>query len=171
MADVAKGAPIVAVIGVLVSASACTAGMRPPTDPALDFEGPIQSRDVGEGARVYIELCSACHRGRVNPRGYHWSPAQMRHQIRRGNQIMPPLPPELVSDEQLEAVLAYLVVSGALEGELPPSDETQPIDTSHDAAFAGADGFDDERSDDEVASEAVAGDSETESAQDLGDPQ
>lgn len=143
--------------------------MRPPDDPALDLRGPIRSRDVGEGARVYIELCSACHRGRVNPRGYDWSPAQMRHQIRRGNEIMPPLPRELVSDEQLEAVLAYLVVSGALEGELPPPDETDATET-HDDAFADTDRFDEEAAD-PVAIEAPAGDPPPEPARGLDDPQ
>jgi hypothetical protein len=168
-------------IVLILAAAACTPGMRPPDDPGLDFAGPIRSRDIGEGGRVYIELCSACHRGRVNPRGYHWSPAQMRHQIRRGNEIMPPLPRELVSDEQVEAVLAYLVVSGALEGVLPP-EEIEAADASQDPVFDEAafeegedefadDEFADEPSGDAVVPEDVTVDPESESAQGLDPPQ
>ena len=166
---------------LLIVACGCTAGMRPPEEPELAFAGPIRSRDVGEGGRVYIDLCSACHRGRVNPRGYRWTPAQMRHQIRHGNQIMPPLPEELISDEQVEAVLAYLVVSGALEGELPPEPTPDPIDTEPDDPFAAADELEeetdvaaappaDEPTDPPSASEPPATDPEAESAQNLDAP-
>lgn len=161
---------------LLLAASGCTPGMRPPDDPGIDFAGPIRSRDVGEGGRVYIELCSACHRGRVNPRGYQWSPAQMRHQIRRGNEIMPPLPRELISDEQVEAVLAYLVVSGALEGELPPDEPATPRAPSdrafEDEAFDDADDeFADEASADAVGPDEVPVERDTEAARGLDAPE
>jgi hypothetical protein len=159
--------------------------MRPPTDPASGFAGPIRSRDIGEGGRVYIALCSACHRGRVNPMGYRWSPAQMRHQIRRGNEIMPPLPPELISDEQVEALLAYLAVSGALEGELPPPVQRvtraeRDDDDFEDDDFEDDDFEDDELEDDDIEDDSasedtapagVAPDPYTEPAQGLDDPQ
>lgn len=155
---------------LLVLACGCTPGMRPPNEPLLDFEGPIRSRDVGEGGRVYIALCSACHRGRVNPRGYPWSPAQMRHQIRRGNEIMPPLPVEVISDAQVEAVLAYLAFSGALAGELPAAPVERPRPApAEDAAFAGGEAeFDEEESSAHVGIEQDTGE---ESAQALDDPQ
>ena len=153
------------IVLLLLLAAGCTAGMRPPDDPGEDFAGPIRSNDVGEGGRIYIELCSACHRGRVNPRGYQWSAAQMRHQIRRGNEIMPPLPVELISDDQVEAVLAYLVVSGALEGELP--DAAIETTDAEDAVFDD-DAFDD---DDAEAFDDDAFDGDEESAQGLDAPQ
>ena len=100
----------------LLALSACTSSVAPPRTIASVYEGPIRSRDVAEGNRIYLTLCSACHRGRVNPRGYNWSPGQMRQQIREGNRLMPPVLPSLVSDEQMEAVLAYLSVTGAITG-------------------------------------------------------
>ncbi len=108
---------------IVIGATACTRSIAPPQTVAPRYEGPIQSRDIGEGRRIYAELCSACHDGRVNPRGYHWSAGQMRHQIREGNRLMPPLDDRLLSDAQVEAVLAYLRVMGSLEGELPPRPE------------------------------------------------
>jgi cytochrome c5 len=98
----------------------CTRSTLPPETVAPKYEGAIASRDVVEGGRIYVELCAACHDGRVNPKGYHWSPGQMRHQIREGNRLMPPLNHELLSDAQVEAVLAYLSVMGTLDGSLPP---------------------------------------------------
>ena len=92
---------------------------RPPDRVHVDLEGPIRSRDVADGSRTFHSLCAACHAGRVNPEGYHWSPAQMRHQIRLGNALMPALPEHRLSDERVEAVLAYLSTVGAIDGELP----------------------------------------------------
>lgn len=109
-------------VALVLIAPACTRSIEPPDTIERQYEGPVRSRDVDEGARVFTTLCTACHEGRVNPRGYHWSPGQMRHQIREGNHLMPPLSRERLSDEQVEAVLAYLTVMGALEGELPAAD-------------------------------------------------
>jgi mono/diheme cytochrome c family protein len=103
-----------------IGAIGCARNLAPPREIDLEYEGPIRSRDIVEGGRIYTTLCTACHRGRVNPRGYSWSPGQMRHQIREGNRLMPPLSDELLSDTQVEAVLAYLSVMGALDGDLPP---------------------------------------------------
>lgn len=98
----------------------CTRSVAPPRIVAERYVGPIASRDVVEGGRIYVTLCTACHNGRVNPGGYHWSPGQMRQQIREGNRLMPPLSTEILSDAQVEAVLAYLRVLQAIDGELPP---------------------------------------------------
>lgn len=130
---------------VVVGSIGCARNHAPPRTIAVRYEGPIRSRDVVEGGRIYITLCTACHRGRVNPRGYTWSAGQMRHQIREGNRLMPPLNEELLSDSQVEAVLAYLSVMGALEGELPPapdSDEGLDLDDEDAAALAEADAED-----------------------------
>lgn len=104
----------------LVAMVACTRSFVPPTHVEERYEGPIASRDTAEGGRIYLTLCTACHNGRVNPRGYHWSPGQMRRQIREGNLMMPPLDERFLSDAQVEAVLAYLLVMNAIDGELPP---------------------------------------------------
>lgn len=110
-----------AAVVVALGVTGCARNLAPPREIDLVYEGPIQSRDIVEGGRIYTTLCTACHRGRVNPRGYSWSAGQMRHQIREGNRLMPPLSDELLSDAQVEAVLAYLSVMGALDGDLPPA--------------------------------------------------
>ncbi|MCA9615146.1 MAG: cytochrome c [Myxococcales bacterium] len=98
----------------------CNRNVAPPRTVLAQYEGPVRSRDVITGLNIYQNVCSVCHAGRVNPEGYHWSPGQMRQQIRRGNRLMPPLGHELLSDAQVEAVLAYLVGTSAVEGALPP---------------------------------------------------
>lgn len=128
-------------VGAAVVVCACARNLAPPRTIAPHYEGPIESRDVVEGGRIYITLCTACHRGRVNPRGYSWSAGQMRHQIREGNRLMPPLAEELLTDEQVEAVLAYLSVMGALDGELPAlpaNDDGLDLDAEEADAIAEA---------------------------------
>lgn len=106
----------------------CSRSFAPPRLVAHHYEGPIQSRDVAEGGRIYLTLCTACHQGRVNPSGYHWSPGQMRQQIREGNRLMPPILPSLLSDAQVEAVLAYLRVIDAIDGTIPPLRSETPYE-------------------------------------------
>ena len=112
--------------GLVLMLTACTRSVAPPRLVAPQYEGPIQSRDVAEGGRIYLTLCAACHLDRVNPSGYHWSPGQMRQQIREGNRLMPPILPELLDDAQVEAVLAYLTEMDAIDGSIPPPEEAGP---------------------------------------------
>lgn len=120
--------------GVLARALTCALGLcalagcggRPPESVAAQYAGPIRSRDVAEGRHIFATLCAACHAGRVNPAGYHWTPAHMRHQIREGNALMPALRASRLADDQVEAVLAYLSTVDAIDGELPPHSEEWP---------------------------------------------
>lgn len=102
------------------------AGRQPPRRVAAEHVGPIRSRDVGGGEAIFTTLCTACHAGRVNPRGYHWTPGHMRHQIREGNALMPPIPEHRLSDAQVEAVIAYLSTVGAVDGLLPSALDAGP---------------------------------------------
>ena len=68
--------------------SACASVHSPPAT-AGGYEGPLGSRDISRGGQIFRDFCNPCHAGRVNPRGYLWSPAQMRRQIREGNAAMP----------------------------------------------------------------------------------
>ena len=104
------------------------ASRQPPRRVAAEHVGPIRSRDAATGEHIFTTLCAACHGGRVNPRGYHWTPEHMRHQIREGNALMPPIPTHRLSDAQVEAVLAYLSTVGAVDGRLPP-DPDAPRDS------------------------------------------
>ena len=105
---------------------------RPPVRVDAQYLGPIGSRDVAQGERTFRTLCAACHAGRVNPAGYHWSAPQMRHQIREGNALMPALPPHRLSDDRVEAVLAYLSTIGAIDGGLPLDDDEELENESGD---------------------------------------
>ena len=114
------------------------AAWRPPVHVFEEYQGPIRSRDVGQGRETFVTLCAACHRGRVNPQGLHWTPAHMRHQIREGNALMPALREQRLSDARVEAVLAYLSTVGAIDGTLPPHpDEWAENDGWEDDAARG----------------------------------
>lgn len=106
------------------------ASWRPPERVEPQYAGSIRSRDVERGRHVFVTLCAACHRGRVNPAGFHWTPAHMRHQIREGNNLMPPLRAARLPDDQVEAVLAYLSTIDAIDGPLPPDPDELPEDAA-----------------------------------------
>lgn len=106
-------------VWAIIAVALVGCGARPPAED-LRYAGDIRSREVSRGAEVFAYICAACHDGRVNPRGYHWSPGQMRRQVREGNRLMPAIRPHLVSESDLEAVLAYLSTIDAVEGSLPP---------------------------------------------------
>ncbi|MDW8245729.1 MAG: cytochrome c [Sandaracinaceae bacterium] len=81
------------------------------------YEGPIRSTDVELGARRYASRCgNACHESGGGPplANLRWSPERMRRQIREGSGGMPAIPPSRLSDEDMEALLAYLVTIGAV---------------------------------------------------------
>ena len=97
------------------------AGPEPTTggEVAPSYAGPVASTDVEAGQAVYEQHCNGCHPG--GERGYgpavtgiNWDPAQMRHQIREGAGRMPGFGPDQISDESLEALLAYLQTKGGV---------------------------------------------------------
>lgn len=90
------------------------------------YQGPVTSRDVQRGQEVFTYICAACHDGRVSPEDYDWTAAQMRRQVREGNRLMPPIPAHRVSDDDLEAVLAFLTQFGSLRAMLPAVPEESP---------------------------------------------
>lgn len=100
-------------------ATAC-ASVHQPASNVQGYEGPVLSRDISRGGTIFADFCNPCHAGRVNPRGYHWTPGQMRRQIREGNQAMPGISAEYLDANDLEAVLAFLTVISAVDAELPP---------------------------------------------------
>lgn len=124
---------------VWVTLACALAGCSVPfADGPQQYGGAIASRDLRRGEHVFMYTCAACHEGRVNPNGYRWEPWRMRRQVREGNHLMPPLPRSLVSESDLEAVLAYLTTIGAVDGELPPPDRPaapEPVDPSDESAW------------------------------------
>jgi mono/diheme cytochrome c family protein len=144
------GGALALAVGVVVSCVAGCGSARPPTQVDAQHLGPIGSRDVARGEHIFRTLCAACHRGRVNPAGYHWSAPQMRHQIREGNALMPALPAHRLSDDRVEAVLAYLSTIGAIDGELPPDPDAPVDEIAEDEELAELEGELEEEIEDEI---------------------
>lgn len=149
---------IVVFCGCIATAALLTScGHRgPPSNVATAYAGPLRSRDIARGGHIFRTFCNPCHAGRVTPEGYGWSPAQMRRQIREGNRQMPPIRPEYLSGDDLEAVLAFLTVIGAVDAPLPAVEEEQRLpdpDPSPDVLAA--------ESPEPTPSEGLAGSDET----------
>lgn len=87
-------------------------------DDVASYDGPIASTDVARGEQVYNDVCMACHAGGAPALdNIGWDPARMRHQIREGSGRMPAIPLSRVSDDDMEAALAYMVTIGAVTAE------------------------------------------------------
>lgn len=87
---------------------------------SAQYAGEIGSADVAHGEEVYGQVCGVCHNGGApNLENLGWDAGHMRQQVREGEDRMPPISAARVSDEDLEAVLAYLTTIGAVTGELP----------------------------------------------------
>lgn len=108
---------------VVVLATACAfaaCGGRPhrgTVDPR--YQGPILSDDAARGRNRYEIVCSPCHGDhseRVGPllAGLGWSAPEVRAQVREGTALMPPIRPSRLSDDDLEALLAYFVELGVV---------------------------------------------------------
>lgn len=82
---------------------------------AADYEGAIASSDVAHGQEVYEGVCNACHAGGAPPlENIGWGVARMRQQIREGSGGMPAMPASRLSDDDMEAALAYMATIGAV---------------------------------------------------------
>lgn len=127
---------------------ATTAGDR----DSARYEGAIASDDVAHGQQVVADLCMSCHaNGAPALENLGWEPARMRHQIREGSGRMPALTVDRISDEDMEAALAYLVTIGAVVGDgvsAPTSGGTD--ETMGDQLPAEGDDAEDVNEDDEV---------------------
>ena len=76
-----------------------------------DFEGPIGSEDIEAGAEVFDTNCSGCHKEDGQGDDLHASndsPAKVRYIVRNGEGTMPAFDREMISDGELESLLAYL---------------------------------------------------------------
>ena len=114
------------VFGAMVFAYACSKGGKGTTAAAVSYEGPIASTDVQSGAEVYAEFCEGCHPGGQEGdgpaiTGLNLPAAKMRQQIREGEDDMPAFGPNKISDEDLEALLAYSVTIEATEPNPAPA--------------------------------------------------
>jgi hypothetical protein len=100
------------------------------------YAGPIRSTDVRRGRDRYFVVCGPCHEhDQLAPPLFDlaWSAAEVRHQIREGNALMPPIRPARLTDADIETLLSYLVTIGtvreefaAVEAEVPEVDPAEP---------------------------------------------
>jgi len=114
-------------------------------EASAQYAGPIGSSDTARGEEVYGSVCNACHSSGPALQNIAWEPGRMRHQIREGSGRMPPISTNRVSDEDMEAILAYLVTIGGVEGDAAPP-----------ATGGGAEPMDEEPMDDGDAMESDA---------------
>ena len=80
---------------------------------AAAYEGPIASTDAAHGKEVFANFCDDCHPDGGSDVGpslieHPHAPARIRQQIREGSGKMRPFSEKRLSNEDMEAILAYL---------------------------------------------------------------
>lgn len=84
------------------------------------YEGPIASTDTARGEEVFLMFCDDCHPDGGADDGpslleHPTTAAMMRKQIREGSGKMRPFPVKRLSDDDLEAALAFMQQMGAVK--------------------------------------------------------
>lgn len=116
---------------LLLSLCACGGGAEEPSGEessggeaeggeSSSYEGPITSTDVEHGKEVFETKCDDCHPGGEEDVGPSLiadphTPARIRKQVREGSGKMRPFSEKRISDEDLEALLAYLQTINAVK--------------------------------------------------------
>lgn len=77
------------------------------------YDGPVASTDVAHGQEVFSSFCDDCHPDGGEDVGpslieHPHTPAKLRQQVREGSGKMRPFSEKRLSNEDLEALLAYL---------------------------------------------------------------
>ncbi|MCZ7685457.1 MAG: cytochrome c [Sandaracinaceae bacterium] len=136
----------VGILALSLAAAGCGGGgggAAEPGEVAAEFQGPIASSDVARGEELYNGICMSCHAGGA-PALDHlgWEPAAMRQQVRRGQGRMPAIGASRLSAEDLEAILAYLATTGAVNGGAAATagDEAPAEGADDDAGGESAEG-------------------------------
>jgi mono/diheme cytochrome c family protein len=83
------------------------------TTPADAGTGPDPAA-VARGEAVFQQHCALCHPGGEQGVGPSLitssaTPDQIRTQVRNGAGVMPPFPPSVISDQQLNDLIAYVL--------------------------------------------------------------
>jgi mono/diheme cytochrome c family protein len=84
------------------------------------YEGPIASTDSAHGKELFGTFCDDCHPNGESDVGPSLietphTPARIRQQIREGGNKMPPFSEKKLSNDDVEAVLAYLATLNAVK--------------------------------------------------------
>lgn len=96
---------------VVVSIAACGTARR-----AAPIDDPLELTDerLVEGRQVFLEYCQSCHPGGEAGLGPSLNDkpipgALLAFQVRHGLGTMPAFDEELITDDELDALIAYLV--------------------------------------------------------------
>ena len=105
------------------------------------YQGPIASNDIAHGEEVYNNVCMACHASGPELANIGWEPAAIRQKVREGGTGMSALPPNRLTDGDLEAVIAFMTTNGGAVGDVqgaepasaggeeePPAEEEAPAE-------------------------------------------
>jgi mono/diheme cytochrome c family protein len=118
-----KGVGAVAALALI----ACGGGAEEPSGAEsssgaelAQYEGPIASTDAERGKEIFEAHCDDCHPGGEEDVGPSLiadahTPAQIRKQIREGSGKMKPFPEKRLSDDDVEAILAYMASINAVK--------------------------------------------------------
>lgn len=82
------------------------------TGGETSYAGPVASTDVAHGEGRFRAACSSCHADGIPVTG--WTAEAMRRQIREGSGEMPAIREGRLSNEDMEALLAYLQSNGVV---------------------------------------------------------
>jgi cytochrome c5 len=87
---------------------------------ATQYEGPIASTDSAHGKELFGTFCDDCHPNGESDVGPSLietphTPARIRQQIREGSGKMPPFTEKKLSNDDVEALLAYLATINAVK--------------------------------------------------------
>ena len=110
-------AVVVLVALATVQAGCGSARRGVPTQPPLE----ITDAQAEQGQKVFMQFCNGCHPGGEAGVGVALNNKPLpgwavRYQVRRGLGAMPAFPDEVISDEQLGALVAYLAALRRNEG-------------------------------------------------------
>ena len=83
----------------------------------VQYQGAVTSTDTARGEQLFTDVCGACHEGGAAPdlRAESHGAPMIRMTVRQGDGQMPPLGVDRLSDDDLEAVLAYMVSVNAAQ--------------------------------------------------------
>ncbi len=84
------------------------------------YEGPVASTDVELGKEKFTDFCDDCHPDAQSGEGpslieHAHTAARIRQQIREGSDKMRPFSEARLSNENMEAILAYLASVNAVK--------------------------------------------------------
>ena len=109
----------------IVAAIGCGGGSSEPGGESssggeASYEGPIASTDVAHGKEVFGTFCDDCHPDGGEDVGpslidHAHSPARLRQQIREGSGKMRPFSEKRLSNDDMEAILAWLASVNAVK--------------------------------------------------------